>query len=709
MSTTQPTRVSSYVGVLLAVWALAGCAARAPSAAPEPKAAQAPAPAPEPVPDTARILEWEDRRALGELQVLTLSAQDPKLRARALRALGRIQDPAGLDAILAGLADPEALVRDEAAFAAGELALSWEPLEDDVKARLTQALTGAEPREQDGRVRLTLLESLGKLSTPGALAHLARSAAGPGASPLTACATLSLGVAARKGATLPAETLAPATALPAQGLPLASRYAGAYLLSQAKRPEAATALLSCLSDEDADVRGVCVKGLAEAGVPADVPRIAPLLADPAPRVAAEAARTLARRAAACTGPCRAREALAQLAARAPQVAAGDSAAGHPLLALAQAGLSAKGGVLGQLRAALKAALPQAQGTGAADLGNLDCRLAAAQDRQSGRLDQVRSCGFGQVPGSRRLALGLREVAQGPTPDVRPVLEALSHADAGVRLAALELAAVQPRPEWLPRLRELLSGADPIEAAAAAGVAAKLKDPASLPLVRALAAKVPQTPDIAEPVGTALTAFMGRAAEPELRPWLQSPDANVRHVAARLLTEVGGVRVAAGQVVRPESAPRPQPAPAGAQLVFRTEKGTFRVALDAQEAPLTAGNLYALAQKGYFNGLRFHRVVPDFVAQGGDPRGDGEGGPGYSIRCEMTRRPYARGVLGMALSGKDTGGSQFFFTHAPQPHLDGRYTAFGEVVEGMDVVDRLLEGDTMLEVRAEVAPGRAAAR
>ena len=144
-------------------------------------------------------------------------------------------------------------------------------------------------------------------------------------------------------------------------------------------------------------------------------------------------------------------------------------------------------------------------------------------------------------------------------------------------------------------------------------------------------------------------------------------------------------------------------------MFRTAKGTFRVALDSQEAPLTSGNLYALAQKGYFNGLRFHRVVPDFVAQGGDPRGDGEGGPGYSIRCEMTRRPYARGVLGMALSGKDTGGSQFFFTHAPQPHLDGRYTAFGEVVEGMDVVDRLLEGDEMLEVRAEVASGQPAKR
>jgi cyclophilin family peptidyl-prolyl cis-trans isomerase len=157
---------------------------------------------------------------------------------------------------------------------------------------------------------------------------------------------------------------------------------------------------------------------------------------------------------------------------------------------------------------------------------------------------------------------------------------------------------------------------------------------------------------------------------------------------------------APHVELPADARRPEPAPAGTTLTFRTSKGDFTVALDA-EAPLTSGNLVALARQGYFRGITFHRVVPDFVAQGGDPRGDGEGGPGYSIRCEMTRRPYARGVLGMALSGKDTGGSQFFFTYSPQPHLDGRYTAFGEVTRGMEVVDRLLEGDTIQEV--EVSP------
>jgi cyclophilin family peptidyl-prolyl cis-trans isomerase len=89
-----------------------------------------------------------------------------------------------------------------------------------------------------------------------------------------------------------------------------------------------------------------------------------------------------------------------------------------------------------------------------------------------------------------------------------------------------------------------------------------------------------------------------------------------------------------------------------------------------------------------------------VSQGGDPRGDGSGGPGYMIPCEINLRRYGQGVLGMALSGRDTGGSQFFFTHSPQPHLDGRYTAFGEVIEGLDVVTHLVEGDIIEQARVE---------
>ena len=132
-------------------------------------------------------------------------------------------------------------------------------------------------------------------------------------------------------------------------------------------------------------------------------------------------------------------------------------------------------------------------------------------------------------------------------------------------------------------------------------------------------------------------------------------------------------------------------------VVETERGTIRIALDPGRAPRTVENFARLARSGYFDGLAFHRVVPDFVIQDGCPRGDGWGGPGYAIPCEYNDRPYEVGTVGMALSGKDTGGSQWFVTLAPAPRLDGRYTAFGSVTSGMDVVERIMPGDRILRV------------
>ncbi|MGI8917876.1 MAG: peptidylprolyl isomerase [Pyrinomonadaceae bacterium] len=129
-------------------------------------------------------------------------------------------------------------------------------------------------------------------------------------------------------------------------------------------------------------------------------------------------------------------------------------------------------------------------------------------------------------------------------------------------------------------------------------------------------------------------------------------------------------------------------------VVNTTKGRFTIELLPAEAPLNVDNFVQLAKRGYFNRIMFHRVVPNFVIQGGDPRGDGNGGPGYQIRCEINEVPYRRGAVGMALSGKDTGGSQWFVTHAPQPHLDGGYTVFGNVISGMEVVDRIVRGDVI---------------
>jgi cyclophilin family peptidyl-prolyl cis-trans isomerase len=132
--------------------------------------------------------------------------------------------------------------------------------------------------------------------------------------------------------------------------------------------------------------------------------------------------------------------------------------------------------------------------------------------------------------------------------------------------------------------------------------------------------------------------------------------------------------------------------------MRTTRGTIVVTLDGVLAPLTVLNYATLAEKRFYDGLRFHRVVPGFVAQDGDPRGDGEGGPGYTIRDELTLLPYVRGAVGMALSGPDTGGSQYFLTLTPQPHLDGHYTVFGLVTSGLNVMDALVEGDAISSVR-----------
>ncbi|MFC1627924.1 peptidylprolyl isomerase [Gemmatimonadota bacterium] len=139
-----------------------------------------------------------------------------------------------------------------------------------------------------------------------------------------------------------------------------------------------------------------------------------------------------------------------------------------------------------------------------------------------------------------------------------------------------------------------------------------------------------------------------------------------------------------------------------QLRLETERGEVVIRFLTEEAPLTVQTILRFAEEGLYDGIAFHRVVPNFVVQGGDfERQDGMGGPGFVIRSEFTRIPYERGVIGMASAGKDTEGSQYFITHSMQPHLDGRYTAFGHVIAGMDVVDSILEGDRV--VRATVYP------
>jgi len=135
-----------------------------------------------------------------------------------------------------------------------------------------------------------------------------------------------------------------------------------------------------------------------------------------------------------------------------------------------------------------------------------------------------------------------------------------------------------------------------------------------------------------------------------------------------------------------------------KAMIETDKGNIVLELFEDDAPNTVANFVKLINKGYYNGLKFHRVIPDFMIQGGCPVGNGTGGPGYTIKCEINPKKHLTGTLSMAHAGKDTGGSQFFITHSPQPHLDGIHTVFGQVVEGMDVVNSIRQGDVMKQVK-----------
>jgi len=133
-------------------------------------------------------------------------------------------------------------------------------------------------------------------------------------------------------------------------------------------------------------------------------------------------------------------------------------------------------------------------------------------------------------------------------------------------------------------------------------------------------------------------------------------------------------------------------------ILETTKGTIKFELYEAEAPITTKNFIDLAQKGFYNGLTFHRVIRGFMIQGGCPKGDGTGGPGYTIRDEFhPKLKHTKGAVSMANAGPNTGGSQFFITEAPQPHLDGKHSVFGQVTEGQNVVESIKKGDKIIKI------------
>jgi cyclophilin family peptidyl-prolyl cis-trans isomerase/HEAT repeat protein len=281
-------------------------------------------------------------------------------------------------------------------------------------------------------------------------------------------------------------------------------------------------------------------------------------------------------------------------------------------------------------------------------------------------------------------------------------------DARVQPAALAALAALGAADQAPLLVEKLGAEDPVVRAAAAEALGTLKaaSAAGALMTAFEAAARDQVYNARTAILEALLAIDPAQARPLLERALQDADWAVRVRAAALLKKIEP-SLDTSQRMRPApsifdaaayEAPQVVEPPYSTHVYLDTDKGTIEIELAVLDAPLTVHNFVRLARKGFFDGLAFHRVVPGFVVQDGDPRGDGNGSPGYTIRDEINERPYLRGTVGMALDWEDTGGSQYFITHGPQPHLDGRYTVFGQVVSGMEIVDALASGDVVRHVR-----------
>jgi HEAT repeat protein/cyclophilin family peptidyl-prolyl cis-trans isomerase len=292
-------------------------------------------------------------------------------------------------------------------------------------------------------------------------------------------------------------------------------------------------------------------------------------------------------------------------------------------------------------------------------------------------------------------------------DLHPTMRAmLQDSDQRVVPAVLKALAHIKAPDINTILLERLKADDAVIRGTAADLLGDLKPEGAAAALQAAwqAAQADNTYTVRGSIIQALVKIGPDAARDTLKRALTDKDWALRVKAAELLKKIEpsldvetAIRPAPTTVDRAtyDTLASPKVSP---HIYIDTKKGSIEIELAMLDAPLTSYNILTLARKGFFNNFRIHRVVPDFVVQDGDPRGDGEGGPNYTIRDELNDLPYLRGTVGMALDWKDTGGSQYFLTISPQPHLDAKYTIFGRVVKGIEVVDQLQQWDTIDRIR-----------
>lgn len=363
---------------------------------------------------------------------------------------------------------------------------------------------------------------------------------------------------------------------------------------------------------------------------------------------------------------------------------------HPHLRVAAIRLA---GAVGCCREALTAVVEEGGWAG----GEALMALARQQDRHAVERELA-----SPDPASRRWAvLSLPYLAKGG--ELLP--RALADPEASVRLAAAEVAGKLGDPSVATALGALLADPDnAVRAQAAESLQTLGVPPEPATLAQLLKRELGGEPG---EVAVSLVRLLGKPRELSPVAAAALEQARLSHVPAvaeaawEELFRHGRLRAfPTGTATKPlstyEAILRFAEKPRYLEVV--TVRGTFTVSLDTREAPITAFALSQLAEKKFFDNLTFHRVVSNFVVQGGDPRGDGWGGPGFLLPDELSRKPFVTGAVGMALAGPDTGGSQFFVTLTDQPHLDGRYPRVGTVAAGLEVVQRLQVGDRILRIR-----------
>ena len=634
------------------------------------------APPPPAPPDLIRLLSDEEARirrraalAIGRVALAegaqplvgVLADTDPEVRQVSAFALGLIGDKSAREPLVRALADPSPLVQGSAAEALG---LIGDTADADavgrMVAQIVQSPALAQPPAEEDDVRR---------DTPSAAARL--------------------GIYAL--VRLKAYPQLAAAVLDGSGQPRVRWWPVAYALQRLEDARALPALLTLAKDQNAYTRAFAVKGLGTLKDAAALPVLMPLLTSGDRSVLIETVRALGR--------------------------IGDRSAAEPLLRLVNAAatdpfvrLEAVGAIGSLDVPAVTDTLLDLLSDPSPAIRGAALRSVATRDPENfmAVLSGLDPDTHWSVRAALATILGTLTV-DAALPRLEPLL-----ADADQRVIPFALAALVKlkAPKATAILFERLKADDPIVRAAAATGLAELK-PANGPaaLVDAYQAGVNDATYAARAaVLAALEKYGAAAALPVLQSALADKDWAVRVRAAQIIKRLDPNRIG-GDI---DASIRPAPTTVAAevysdanrtdpqvstQAYIDTDRGTIQIEFAVLDAPLTVGNFISLARKGFFNGLSVHRVVSNFVVQDGDPRGDGEGTPGYTIRDELNERPYLRGTVGMALDPwPDTGGSQWFITHSPQPHLDARYTVFGRVIAGMDVVDKIQQWDVIRRVR-----------